>query len=66
MAEISRKTKKPYARNRKDSSSEEEPKPAYPPPPVFNSLPSSLEFVHRMIIKCTDPKFMQEKPAKKK
>jgi hypothetical protein len=38
----------------------------YPPPPVFNSLPPSLEFVHRLLIKCTDPKFMEEKKSKKK
>ena len=38
----------------------------YPPPPVFNSLPPNLEFVHRLIIKCTDPKFMEEKKTKKK
>ncbi len=38
----------------------------YPPPPVFNSLPPNLEFVHRLILKCTDPKFMEEKKTKKK
>jgi hypothetical protein len=38
----------------------------YPPPPVFNSLPPNLEFVHRLLIKCTDPKFMEEKKTKKK
>ncbi len=38
----------------------------YPPPPVFNSLPPNLEFVHRLIIKCTDSKFMEEKKTKKK
>jgi hypothetical protein len=37
-----------------------------PPPPVFNSLPPNLEFVHKLLIKCTDPKFMEEKKSKKK
>jgi len=32
----------------------------YPPPPVFNTMPPSMEFIHRLIIKCTDPKFMAE------
>jgi hypothetical protein len=48
-----------------DSEDETERK-KYPPPPVFNSLPPSLEFVHRLLIKCTDPKFMEEKKSKKK
>jgi hypothetical protein len=32
-----------------------------PPIPVFNSLPPNMEFIHRMLIKCADPKFMEEK-----
>lgn len=47
------------------AESSDEEKPGYPAPPVFNSLPSSLEFVHRLIIKCTDPKFMQAPKTKK-
>ena len=47
-------------------SDEDSDRRKYPPPPVFNSLPHSLEFVHRMLIKCTDPKFMEEKKSKKK
>jgi hypothetical protein len=36
-----------------------------PSQPVFNSLPPSLEYIHRLIVKCTDPKFLQEKPTKR-
>ena len=50
----------------RDESDDENDRRKYPPPPVFNSLPPTLEFVHKLLIKCTDPKFMEEKKAKKK
>jgi hypothetical protein len=51
---------------RDQDSDEETERRKYPPPPVFNSLPPNLEFVHRLLIKCTDSKFMEEKKSKKK
>ena len=55
---------------RRDIDTEEDEdmpaKSKIPPPPIFNSLPKNMEFIHRIIIKCTDPKFMQEKGAGKK